>query len=63
MGESSPYYPVINGAADPTGRDIEVRIRKEEKRRGVKERREEDLGLRKKRQRLRIKKEGKIIKD
>lgn len=31
MGESGPYYPVIN-AADPTGRDIGVRIRKEEKR-------------------------------
>lgn len=32
MGESGPYYSVIN-AADPTGRDIEVRIRKKEKRR------------------------------
>lgn len=61
MGESGPYYPVIN-AADPTGRDIEVRIRKEENRR-VKERREEDLGLRKKRHRLSIKKEGTKIED
>lgn len=43
MGESGPYYPVIN-AADPTGRDIEEkrRIKEKERKSKDKEIREEE---------------------